>query len=61
MMFTLKFRQKRETKGTIVYEEVEGEDGNALALSEAVIGTIYIRKSKIQPAPQALTITIEEG
>lgn len=39
---TLEFKEERETKGTIRFEEVLPSD-----LAEAKIGTLYVRKSTL--------------
>jgi hypothetical protein len=51
----LRFTHERDTKNTRRYQEVD-EKGNVIDLSEAVIGTLYLKKS-INP-PDDLEVEI---
>lgn len=56
MKVTLKFTIEKETKGAVRYAEDKD------ALSEGVVGTLYVRKSafkELGQIPQTLTLTIE--
>lgn len=56
---TCKMVLERETKGAVRYMEV-GTSGQQLELADAVIGTLYIRKTVLQGAvPKAITVTVE--
>ncbi len=48
----LVFKFEKETKGTVRYKEVEGEQG-------VVVGTLYMRKSALKtPYPDEVKVTI---
>lgn len=49
---------KKETKGTVVYEEIDN-GGNVLDAGLAKIGTIYIRKRTLPDMPPRISITLE--
>lgn len=59
---TVLFKLERETKGALRYQEVE-LDGKPVPVDspadERLVGTLYVRKAKIQGAPQAVTVTVE--
>lgn len=58
MKHTLKFTIEKETKGAVRYTEQKD------ALSEGVVGTLYVRKSafkELEQIPTELTVTIEAG
>lgn len=54
----LKFKFKKETKGTYVYEQVD-DNHNPIPIVDAVIPTIYIRKSAMPTLKDILTIEIK--
>lgn len=50
---------ERETKGAVRYKEVN-PDGSATLLGDAVIGTLYIRKTALHGiVPQEITVTVD--
>jgi hypothetical protein len=59
---TLTFTLTRDTKGALVYAEVDA-DGNVLDLKDpaTVVGSLYVRKNAAvaKGAPQRLTVTVE--
>ena len=61
MQLTAIMRLKKETKGAVQYEEVDG-NGQKVAADQAVFGGCYIRKSALGtsfPPNFTLTATIE--
>ena len=53
----IQFQLKNETKGALRYEEIDA-NGVVLAQDDWVIGSLYLRKSKIRGTPKNLTIAI---
>lgn len=53
---TVEFAFERSTKGAHRFQETGVKPG-----TEAVIGTLYVRKASLPEAPQTLTITITPG
>lgn len=55
---TLSYILARDTKGALVYQEVD-QNGNVLDIAGgAVNGTLYLRKNKVVGEPKHLTVTI---
>ena len=54
---TATFVHETSTKGAHRYQEVD-DKGQPLEMSEAKIGTLYIRKLQMPTAAQKLTVTI---
>lgn len=53
------FQFKKETPGAVQYEEV-GADGNKLQTANSLIGSLYLRKDKINGTyPKVLKVTVE--
>lgn len=46
---TVTFKMEKETKGAVRFQEVDG-NGEVLDYADAVIGTLYMRKSALQGA-----------
>lgn len=62
MKKTAVFVMERQTKGAVLYREINPKTLVPLSMSNAVCGNIYVRKSSIdegQP-PQYISVTIEE-
>lgn len=56
--FHLTFSKRKETKGAVVYQEVDTQ-GNELKGDKAVVGTLYMRKVAFPHQPcESLTVTI---
>ena len=58
-LFTVRFRQEKETKGALRYQEINdaGEDAGAWAK----IGTLYVRKTAFAQGatiPKELTVSV---
>lgn len=62
MKFTKKFQHLRDTKGTIVFQELD-ESGSLIASNrDGAIGALYIQKSMIgHNIPETITVTVEDG
>ena len=59
MTKTLAFVLERTTKGALRYAEL-GPDGAPLTQADAVVGTLYVRKSALTgQEPSRLTVTID--
>lgn len=57
-MMQCTFKLRNETKNTVRYEEIDG-DGQVLEFSDANIGQLYIRKSKLdKPYPQSIEVEV---
>ena len=55
---TIQMRFEKETPGTLRYQETR--DGKPIEpKSDGVIGTLYIRKGRLEGKPAAITVTIE--
>lgn len=55
------FHKEKETKGAVRYKEVDSAGGEML-LENAVIGTLYVRKSAIKgDIPNILRVTVVSG
>lgn len=52
---TARFKFKRSTKGTHVYEEVD-TSGNPI---RELVGSIYVQRSAIKEPPEFITVTID--
>lgn len=49
---------EKETKGALRYQEV-GPSGAPVELADAVIGTLYVRKSAMEgKTPEAISVTV---
>lgn len=59
MKKTIRMTLERETKGAVRYMEV-GTTGQQLELADAVIGTLYIRKSAMQAIPSTIIVTVAD-
>jgi len=57
----LTFKLVRETKGTFVFQELKEGTEEIAKLEEMAIGTLYIRKSALNPEekPQKVEITLK--
>ena len=55
----LRFTYEKETKNTIRYQEVIGDE--AYSNRDIAVGALYVQKEALgEPAPQRLRVTIEE-
>lgn len=59
MEMTVKFAHTRETKNAHVFSEVN-EKGKVLETADAIVGTIYLKKSVVgETAPDGIEISIK--
>lgn len=58
MKVTVTMTLERETKGAVRYQEVNPQ-GQPVELVDALIGTLYIRKSKLSDTPKTIEVTVE--
>lgn len=56
----LEFKLERETKGAVRYFEVDDEGRRIDNIQDAVIGTVYIRKSALDgKVPQSIKLVLK--
>lgn len=61
MRHTVTLVLERETKGAARYQEID-DQGSPRDIANAVIGTLYLRKSKMpNPLPSQITVHVEAG
>lgn len=56
--FEINMLLERETKGALRYAEVDEQGNQVEAADGAKIGTLYIRKTALQGAPKAITVSV---
>ena len=54
----LTFKFERGTPGALRYQEVDA-DGHPLGMDAATIGTLYLRRDKVDGEPPAVKVTLE--
>ena len=58
----IEFVKERETKGAVLYKEVDNKGNIIESMYDAHIGSIYIRKSSLfmkEGIPSKITVTVE--
>lgn len=60
MKRTATFALERQTKGAVLYKEIDPQSGAPKSMGNAVIGSLYVRKSSIgsEPIPQYIEVTV---
>jgi len=57
-MLTINLKYIKDTPGTYRYQEID-EKGNVISNSrDCIVGSLYLRKDKIENPPKIITITI---
>jgi hypothetical protein len=60
MKHELVFTVEKETKGAIRFAEINPENNETKDFSEAVVGTLYVRKHALDGTPTTIRVTITD-